>query len=49
MKSDREKSVFNTCRGEIVTTWGVEDYLDKFLELVLEAGYTDPRTVVVKF
>ena len=30
-------------------TWGVEDYLDEFLELVLEAGYTNPRTVVVKF
>ena len=28
---------------------GVDDYLDKFLELVSEAGYTDPRTIVVKF
>ena len=30
-------------------TWCVEDYLDEFLELVSEAGYTDPRTIVVKF
>ena len=30
-------------------TRGVDDYLDEFLELVSEAGYTDPRTVVVKF
>ena len=30
-------------------TWGVDNYLDEFLELVLEAGYTDPRMVVVKF
>ena len=28
---------------------GVEDYLDEFLELVSELGYTDPRTIVVKF
>ena len=28
---------------------GVDDYLDEFLELVLESGYTDPRTIVVKF
>ena len=28
---------------------GVDDYLDKFLELVSESGYTDPRTIVVKF
>ena len=27
----------------------VDDYLDEFLELVLEAGYMDPRTIVVKF
>ena len=30
-------------------TQGVDDYLDEFLELVSEAGYTDLRTVVVKF
>ena len=27
-------------------TRGVDDYLDEFLELVAEAGYTDPRTVI---
>ena len=30
-------------------TRGVDNYLDEFLELVAEAGYTDPRMVVVKF
>jgi len=27
----------------------VDDYLDTFLTLVSDAGYTDPRTLVVKF
>jgi len=27
----------------------VDDYLDCFLTLVSDAGYTDPRTLVVKF
>ena len=27
----------------------VYDYLDEFLELISEAGYTNPRTVMVKF
>ena len=27
----------------------VDDYLDKFVELIVEAGYTDPKTTVVKF
>ena len=27
----------------------VDDYLDEFMELVAEAGYTDPKVVVVKF
>jgi len=27
----------------------VDDYLDGFLTLVSDAGYTDPRTLVVKF
>jgi len=27
----------------------VDDYLDSFLTLVSDAGYTDPRTLVVKF
>ena len=30
-------------------TRGVDNYLDEFLELVAEVGYTDPRMVVVKF
>jgi len=27
----------------------VDDYLDTFLTLVSDAGYTDPQTLVVKF
>ena len=27
----------------------VDNYLDEFIELVVEAGYTDPKTTVVKF
>ena len=27
----------------------VDDYLDEFVELIVEAGYTDPKTTVVKF
>ena len=26
----------------------IDDYLDEFVELVEEAGYTDPKTTVVK-
>jgi len=29
--------------------WTVDDYLDSFLTLVSDTGYTDPRTLVVKF
>jgi len=29
--------------------WTVDNYLDSFLTLVFDAGYTDPRTLVVKF
>jgi len=29
--------------------WTVDDYLDSFQALVSDAGYTDPRTLVVKF
>jgi len=29
--------------------WTVDDYLDSFLILASDAGYTDPRTLVVKF
>jgi len=27
----------------------VDDYLDSFLTLVSDTGYTDPQTLVVKF
>jgi Retrotransposon gag protein len=27
----------------------VDDYLDKFLDLIVESGYMDPKTLVVKF
>ena len=27
----------------------VDDYLDEFLDLIMEAGYTDPKITVVKF
>ena len=27
----------------------VDDYLDEFVDLIAEAGYTDPKTTVVKF
>ena len=27
----------------------IDNYLDEFVELVAEAGYTDPKTTVVKF
>jgi len=27
----------------------VDEYLDEFLDLISEAGYTDPKTIVVKF
>ena len=30
-------------------TWSVDDYLDEFLDLIAESGYTDPKTLVVKF
>jgi len=30
-------------------TRSVDEYLDKFLDLIAEAGYTDPKTLVVKF
>jgi len=29
--------------------WMVDDYLDSFQALVSDVGYTDPRTLVVKF
>ena len=27
----------------------VDDYLDQFRDLISDSGYTDPKTVVVKF
>ena len=27
----------------------IDDYLNEFVELVAEAGYTDPKIIVVKF
>ena len=27
----------------------VDDYLDQFRDLVYDSGYTDPKTIVVKF
>ena len=27
----------------------IDDYLDEFVELIAEAGYTDPKIIVVKF
>ena len=29
--------------------WSVDDYLDQFRDLIYDSGYTDPKTVVVKF
>ena len=30
-------------------TWSVDDYPDKFLDLITESRYMDPKTLVVKF
>ena len=29
--------------------WMVDDYLDQFRDLIEDSGYTDPKTIVVKF
>ena len=29
-------------------TWSVDNYLNEFLDLIMESGYTDPKTLVVK-
>jgi len=29
--------------------WTVDDYLDQFQDLIYDSGYTNPKTVVVKF
>ena len=35
--------------GYYQKSWSVDDYLDKFVELVAEVGYTDSKTTIVKF
>ena len=30
-------------------SWSVDNYLDKFVDLIAEVGYTDPKTTVVTF
>ena len=29
--------------------YSLDDYLDEFLDLITDSGYTDPKTIVVKF
>ena len=46
-----EADAINTLEGSSYHQgdWTVDDYLDSFRTLVSDAGYTDPRTLVVKF
>jgi len=46
-----EADAINTLEGTSYHQGGrtVDDYLDNFQTLVSNAGYTDPRTLVVKF
>jgi len=46
-----EADAINTLEGTSYHQggWMVDDYLDSFQTLVSNAGYTDPRTLVVKF
>jgi len=46
-----EADTINTLEGTSYHQggWTVDDYLDSFQTLVSDAGYTDPRTLVVKF
>jgi len=46
-----EADTINTLEGSSYYqgNWTVDDYLDSFLILALDAGYIDPRTLVVKF
>ena len=46
-----EADVINTLAGTSYHQGGqtVDEYLDSFQTLVSDAGYTDPRTLVVKF
>jgi len=43
--ANAEADAINALEG----TRTVDDYLDSFQALVSDAGYTDPRTLVVKF
>jgi len=29
--------------------WSVDNYLDQFKDLIEDSGYSDPKTIVVKF
>jgi len=46
-----EADAINTLEGSSYYqgNWTVDDYLDSFLILASDPGYTDPRTLVVKF
>jgi len=46
-----EVDTVNTLKGSSYyqENWTVDDYLNSFLTLVSDAGYTDPWTLVVKF
>ena len=46
-----EADAINTLEGTSYHQggWTVDDYLDNFQTLVSDVGYTDPRTLVVKF
>ena len=46
-----EADAVNTLEGSSYYqgNWTVDNYLDTFLTLVSNAGYTDPQTLVVKF
>jgi len=46
-----EADTINTLEGTSYHQggWTVDNYLDSFQTLVSDAGYTDPRTLVVKF
>jgi len=46
-----EADAINTLEGSSYYqgNWTVDDYLDSFLILASDTGYTDPRTLVVKF
>jgi len=40
-----EATVVNTLEGK----HSVDDYLDQFRDLIYDSGYTDQKTIVVKF